>query len=69
MPILSDNEITKIAGWPTSWGMHSYRVIAAAAAEACAQLCEEVGHARLAEFHDAPAIAECCAAAIREAVK
>jgi hypothetical protein len=38
-------------------------------AEACAKICRETGRTRLAEFHDAPRMAEGCAKAIEEAAK
>ena len=69
MPILSEDEIVILVGWPTRSEMEEFRTVAAAAAEACAKLCEEVGRTRLAEFHDAPRMADGCAAAIREAAK
>ena len=67
MPILSEDEIVILVGWSGKDEMRNYLGIAKAAAEACAKLCEEVGRTRLAEFHDAPRMADGCAGAIREA--
>ena len=81
MPILSDKRIMLLArntalgciGVPGSDAEthceEIFRIAVFETALTCAELCKEVGRTRLAEFHDAPRMADGCSEAILEAAK
>ena len=65
MPILNEVEMIKIVGWLTMREMEKYHAIAAAAAEACANIAESYDD----YAHPEKAIGPRIARAIRKAAK